>query len=85
MIILNHPGFIKPGYSPVLNCHTAHVSCQFAEFLEKIDRRSGEKLENRPCMLKAGDSAIIKFIPLKPMCVEQFFDYAPLGKQGAMA
>uniref|UniRef100_A0A8C0JGE9 Tr-type G domain-containing protein n=1 Tax=Chelonoidis abingdonii TaxID=106734 RepID=A0A8C0JGE9_CHEAB len=57
VIILNHPGFIKAGYSPVVDCHTAHVTCQFAELFEKIDRRSGEKLEDNPSVLKSGDSA----------------------------
>lgn len=80
MIILNHPGFIRAGYSPVIDCHTAHVTCQFAELYEKIDRRSGQKLEDSPSMLKSGDSALIRLIPRKPMCVERFFDFPSLGK-----
>merc|ERR1719481_636688 len=43
VIIMNHPGEIHSGYSPVLDCHTAHVACKFAEIKEKIDRRSGKK------------------------------------------
>ncbi|WP_411026595.1 EF-Tu/IF-2/RF-3 family GTPase, partial [Salmonella sp. s54395] len=27
VIILNHPGQIHAGYSPVLDCHTAHIAC----------------------------------------------------------
>merc|ERR1712008_472230 len=27
VIVLNHPGEIKNGYSPVLDCHTAHIAC----------------------------------------------------------
>ncbi|TFK06108.1 protein TEX261 [Platysternon megacephalum] len=80
VIILNHPGFIKAGYSPVVDCHTAHVTCQFAELFEKIDRRSGEKLEDNPSVLKSGDSATVRLVPKKPLCVERFFDYPPLGK-----
>merc|ERR1712115_310071 len=30
VIIMNHPGQISNGYSPVLDCHTAHVACKFA-------------------------------------------------------
>ncbi|EPQ18205.1 Elongation factor 1-alpha 1 [Myotis brandtii] len=40
MIILNHPGQISAGYTPVLDCHTAHITCKFAE-LKKINHRSG--------------------------------------------
>ncbi|XP_039377173.1 elongation factor 1-alpha-like isoform X2 [Mauremys reevesii] len=83
VIILNHPGFIKAGYSPVVDCHTAHVTCQFAELFEKIDRRSGEKLEDNPSVLKSGDSATIRLVPKKPLCVERFFDYPPLGRFAA--
>ena len=31
VIVLNHPGQISNGYSPVLDCHTAHIACKFAE------------------------------------------------------
>merc|ERR1712083_811551 len=45
VIVLNHPGQISAGYSPVLDCHTAHVACRFDEITEKMDRRSGKTLE----------------------------------------
>lgn len=80
MIILNHPGQIHEGYSPVLDCHTAHIACKFVELKEKIDRRSGKKLEDLPKMVKSGDAAIVKMKPSKPMCVESFSEYQPLGR-----
>lgn len=64
----------------MLDCHTAHIACKFAELKEKIDRRSGKKLEDGPKFLKSGDAAIVDMIPGKPMCVESFSDYPPLGK-----
>merc|ERR1711894_46797 len=80
VIILNHPGEIHAGYSPVLDCHTAHIACKFAELKEKCDRRSGKKLEDAPKMLKSGDAGIIDLVPSKPMVVEAFSDYPPLGR-----
>ncbi|KAI8375831.1 P-loop containing nucleoside triphosphate hydrolase protein [Blakeslea trispora] len=80
VIILNHPGQIGAGYAPVLDCHTAHIACKFSELIEKIDRRSGKKLEEQPKFVKSGDSAIVKMIPSKPMCVEAYTDYPPLGR-----
>lgn len=79
VIILNHPGQISAGYAPVLDCHTAHIACKFAELKEKIDRRSGKKLEDNPKALKSGDAAIVDMVPGKPMCVESFSEYPPLG------
>merc|ERR1711887_293301 len=80
VIILNHPGEIRAGYTPVIDCHTAHIACKFEALEEKIDRRSGKKLEDNPQSVKSGDATIAKLIPQKPMCVEQFSDYQPLGR-----
>ncbi|KAJ3274014.1 translation elongation factor EF-1 alpha [Terramyces sp. JEL0728] len=80
VIIMNHPGQISAGYSPVLDCHTAHIACKFNELKEKLDRRSGKKVEDNPKFVKAGDAAIVELIPTKPMCVESFTEYPPLGR-----
>ncbi|SYZ79394.1 Hypothetical protein TART1_2247, partial [Trichococcus shcherbakoviae] len=80
VIVLNHPGQIQAGYSPVLDCHTAHIACKFAELMTKIDRRTGKELEAGPKHVKSGDSCIVKMVPSKPMCVETFQQYAPLGR-----
>jgi elongation factor 1-alpha len=80
VIILNHPGQIHPGYSPVLDCHTAHIACKFSQLEKKIDRRSGKELEDNPKYVKSGDAAIAVLTPSKPMSVEAFADYPPLGR-----
>merc|ERR1712001_545054 len=56
VIILNHPGEIKNGYAPVMDCHTAHIACKFEEIKEKVDRRSGKKMEDFPKSVKSGDA-----------------------------
>jgi len=80
VIILNHPGEIHAGYTPVLDCHTAHIACKFNELVEKIDRRTGKATESSPKCVKSGDAAIVELIPSKPMCVETFAEYPPLGR-----
>lgn len=64
----------------MLDCHTAHIACKFAELIEKCDRRSGKKLEDAPKSVKTGDAAIVNLVPSKPMCVESFSDFPPLGR-----
>jgi len=80
VIVLNHPGQICNGYSPVLDCHTAHIACKFHEIKEKIDRRTGKTMEAFPKFIKSGDAGIVELHPSKPMCVEAFSDFAPLGR-----
>jgi elongation factor 1-alpha len=80
VIILNHPGQIQNGYCPVLDCHTAHIACKFTEIKEKVDRRTGTVLENEPKFVKSGDCAMVTLTPTKPMCVEVFSEYPPLGR-----
>jgi elongation factor 1-alpha len=80
VVVLNHPGQIGNGYVPVVDCHTAHVACKFAMIESKIDRRTGKELEKEPKFIKSGDAAIVKLVPTKPMCVEIFTEYPPLGR-----
>ncbi|CAE6526721.1 unnamed protein product [Rhizoctonia solani] len=80
VIVINHPGQIGAGYAPVLDCHTAHIACKFAELIEKIDRRTGKAIEQAPKFVKSGDAAIVKLVPSKPMCVETYNEYPPLGR-----
>merc|ERR1711894_653875 len=80
VIVLNHPGQICNGYSPVLDCHTAHIACKFAEIKEKVDRRTGKATESNPKSIKSGDAGIVELVPSKPMCVEAFSDFPPLGR-----
>lgn len=80
VIILNHPGQISAGYQPVVDCHTAHIACKFTEILAKIDRRTNKTTEEVPKAIKSGDSALVKMVPSKPLCVESYAEYAPLGR-----
>jgi elongation factor 1-alpha len=80
VIILNHPGQISSGYTPVLDCHTAHIACKFEDIKSKIDRRTGKELEEAPKFVKSGDACMVTLRPTKPLCVEVFSEYPPLGR-----
>jgi elongation factor 1-alpha len=80
VIVLNHPGEIHAGYSPVVDCHTAHIACKFTELLSKVDKRSGKETEAAPKALKKGDAAMVLMEPTKPLCCEAFAAYPPLGR-----
>jgi len=80
VIIMSHPGQIQNGYCPVLDCHTAHVATKFKNIDEKMDRRTGKTLEANPKFVKNGDACMVTMEPTKPMVVETFADYPPLGR-----
>jgi len=80
VVIVNHPGGIHAGYTPVLDCHTSHVPCRFEELISLVDRRSGQTTEEKPNMLRTGDSALVKLVPKKPLCVDTFARFPPLGR-----
>merc|ERR1711887_222862 len=80
VIIMEHPGQISNGYTPVLDCHTAHIACKFVDITEKIDRRTNKKTEDNPKFVKRNDACKAILEPTKPMCVENFKEYAPLGR-----
>jgi elongation factor 1-alpha len=45
-----------------------------------MDRRSGKIIENAPKHLKSKEAALVRIIPLSPICVEKFAEYPPLGR-----
>ncbi|XWS73741.1 hypothetical protein CRYUN_Cryun02cG0154700 [Craigia yunnanensis] len=73
-------GFIASNSKDDPAKEAANFTSQFAELLTKIDRRSGKELEKEPKFLKNGDAGLVKMIPTKPMVVETFSEYPPLGR-----
>ena len=63
VIVINHPGKIVNGYTPVLDCHTAHIACRFDKIRAKIDKRTEEVIEEEPKFIKAGEAALVELIP----------------------
>merc|ERR1719446_910153 len=80
VIVFNHPGQIQNGYTPVLDCHTAHIACKFQLIRSKVDKRTGAVTEDAPQCIKSQDAAMVELVPTKPMVVESFSTYAPLGR-----
>ena len=80
VIVMNHPGQIMNGYAPVLDCHTCHIACKFAEIENKMDKRTGAIIEEFPKSIKSGDAGIVRMTPSKPMVVEAFSAFPPLGR-----
>ena len=46
VIVMDHPGRIMAGYTPVIDCHTAHIACKFNKLISLLDKRTGKKVED---------------------------------------
>jgi len=80
IIVIHHPTAIAAGYTPVLHAHTAQVACRFTELIKKMDARTGQTIEENPSYLKTGDSALVRFEPLRPISIEVYTDFPELGR-----
>ncbi|MEM4079837.1 MAG: translation elongation factor EF-1 subunit alpha [Metallosphaera sp.] len=80
IIVVWHPTALAVGYTPVLHVHTASIACRVSEIVARLDPKTGKEAEKNPQFIKQGESAIVKFKPIKPLCVEKFSEFPPLGR-----
>jgi len=80
VVVLNHPTAISVGYTPVFHIHTAQFAGRVTEIVEKKDPKTGQPVEGKSDFVKTGDVAVLRIQPLKPIVIEKFQDFAPLGR-----
>jgi len=80
IFVIYHPTAIAAGYTPVLHYHTGQIACRFAELIRKLDRRTGQVVEEKPSYLKTGDAALVRMEPLHPIALETYQDFPELGR-----
>jgi len=80
IIVIYHPTAIAKGYTPVIHAHTAQVAATFEEIISKIDARTGEVVQEKPDYIKQGDSALVRFRPLRPLCLERYAEIPQMGR-----
>jgi len=80
IVVINHPTAIAPGYTPVFHIHTAQVAATIAEILEKKDPKTGQTVQKNPEFIKNGDIAVVRIKPTRPVVVEKYSDFPPLGR-----
>lgn len=78
--IMNHPGELKIGYSPVAFVRTSRSAVKMTKIHWKMGKSTGmSKLENPP-FLKANEMAELTFEPLQPFVVDSFKNCEGLGR-----
>jgi elongation factor 1-alpha len=72
-MVLDHPGQIKPGYSPNCYVRTSHAACRLDSIIFKVGKKStaGVKVE-KPEFIEKGDMCELVFKPTRPFVVDDF-------------
>lgn len=65
VVVLDHPNEIRAGYTPLIDCHTAHVACKFNKIIAIVDGKDGKKIEDNPKAIKTGQSAVVEIVPTR--------------------
>jgi elongation factor 1-alpha len=82
--VQEHPGQLKPGFSPCVHVRTAKSACKMTKINWKMGKKTGnEKLED-PQFLERGETAEIVFEPQQPIYLEDFDSCQGLGRIAVM-
>ncbi len=82
--VQEHPGQLKPGFSPVIHVRSSKVACKMTKINWKMGKKTGNQKQDSPPHLEAGESAEVVFEPSKPFYIESFSECPGLGRFAAM-
>merc|ERR1712137_1353645 len=78
--VLDHPGQLKVGYSPIAFIRTGRSAAKIAKINWKIGKETGGAKAESPACLKANEMAEVVFEPQQPFVVEDFKSCEGLGR-----
>jgi len=82
--ILNPPGELKVGYSPIAFVRTSRSAVRMTKIVWKISKETGNKKVSDPTNIKANEIAEVIFQPQQPFVVDTFKNCEPLGRIAIM-
>ena len=82
--VLDHPGELKKGYTPVAFVRTGRCAVRMTEIKWKVGKETGGKKLEDPVSLKANEMAEVVFTPQQPFIVDSFKNCEGLGRVAIM-
>jgi len=82
--VLDHPGELKKGYSPIAFVRTGRSACKMSAINWKIGKESNGAKQDNPTFLKANEMAEVVFEPLQPFVCAPFDTCEGLGRVALM-
>merc|ERR1712224_1070060 len=82
--VLDIPGEIKCGYSPIGHVRCGRAACRLVKLNWKMGKETGGEKAECPTALKTNDAAEGVFVPQQPMVVDTFENYDGLSRVAFM-
>merc|ERR1719326_2224374 len=82
--ILDHPGELKVGYTPVCFVRTGRSAVRMKQLMWKMGKETGGKKMEEPHCLKANEMAEVVFAPQQPLVVDSFKNCEGLSRVAIM-
>jgi len=82
--ILDHPGELKCGYTPVCFVRTGRSAVRMKQLVWKMGKETGGKKMEEPHCLKANEMAEVVFAPQQPLVVDSFKNCEGLSRVAIM-
>ena len=84
VVVQEHPGQLKTGFSPCVYVRTAKSACKMNKINWKMGKKTGNQKLDNPPFLEMGESAEVEFIPQQPIYLESFEQCQGLGRIAIM-
>lgn len=84
VVVQEHPGQLKPGFSPCVHVRTAKSACKMNKIFWKQSKKTGNEKQDSPPYLERGENAEVEFIPQQLIYLEAFDSCQGLGRIAVM-
>jgi len=82
--VQEHPGQLKPGFSPCVHVRTAKSACKMTKIIWKMGKKTGNEKQENPPFLERGEQAEIEFEPQQLLYLDTFEKCSGLGRIAVM-
>ena len=84
VVVQEHPGQLKPGFSPLVHVRTAKSACKMSKIIWKSSAKTGNEKMMDPPFLEKGEQAEVIFEPGQPFYCETYEQCQGLGRVAVM-
>ena len=84
VVVQEHPGQLKPGFSPCVHARTAKSACKMTKINWKMGKSTGGEKQDAPPFLEKGETAEIVFEPQQLIYLEDYENSPGMGRVAVM-